>query len=261
MHHVREEAIRTCQLPLQPDRETNDARRWRAAAIAAGGLVPAEVVIPECVDGALCTLLYETDSQERLHLLFATGRGEFVDLPKEGGGELSGWYGGDQAWRSWYSKERIVDAEDFAHIAAEWGTENIPDDPAPILDELPMPRRAIEELGILLVRHVRDVAIQSCDLQLLPHSETPMAKRWRRAAIPFNGNVPPEVLIPDCVDETIFTFLRAIDRGLLPLLFVATEGEVVDLVKDGGGKLSMRYIENGGWRDAFAKERVGEDAD
>jgi len=106
-------------------------------------------------------------------------------------------------------------------------------------------------------RHVRDVAIQSCDLQLLPHSETPMAKRWRKAAIPFNGKVPPEVLIPDCVDETIFTFLRAIDKGLLPLSFTAENGETVDLTKD--GNLAGRYIEPGGWRDQFSKERIGKD--
>jgi hypothetical protein len=115
---------------------------------------------------------------------------------------------------------------------------------------------AIEELGILLVRHVRDVAIQSCDLQLLPHSQTAMAQRWRKAAIPHGGKVPPEILIPDCVDETIFTFLRAIDKGLLPLSFTAENGEMVDLVKDGQGKLADEYIRPGGWRDQFSKERI-----
>lgn len=136
-----------------------------------------------------------------------------MDLPIDGGGELGGWYAGIPGWRSWYTKERILDADDIdiSDLKAEWGTESIPDNPPPILDELPMPQRAIEELGQLLVRHVRDVAIRSCDEQLLPTSNTPVAQRWRRIAAKQGGTIPPKVLIPDCVDEAIATFLRAID--------------------------------------------------
>ena len=111
-----------------------------------------------------------------------------------------------------------------------------------------------------VVRHVRDVAIQSCDMQLLPHSQTPVAKRWRRAAIPFDGKVPPHVLIPDCVDEAIFAFLRAIDQGLLRLSFTTESGETVDLTKDGRGELAARYMSNGGWRAKYSKERFFDDS-
>ncbi|MBK9260322.1 MAG: hypothetical protein IPM54_10845 [Polyangiaceae bacterium] len=205
VRHVRDEAIQLCDLRLHPDRQSTIAKRWRAAAATIGG---EGMVIPDYVDTTAFEVLREIDDQERLHLSFTTKNGETVDLLVEGGGELGGWYLGTPGWRTWYSNERIVDADDIdvSALAAEWGTEHIPDDPAPILEELPMPRRAIEELGQLLVRHVRDVAIQSCDLQLLPHSQTPLAKRWRRAAVPFNGKVPPQVLIPDCVDETILLF-------------------------------------------------------
>lgn len=258
VRHVRDEAIQLCDLRLHPDRQSTIAKRWRAAAATIGG---EGMVIPDYVDTTAFEVLREIDDQERLHLSFTTKNGETVDLLVEGGGELGGWYLGTPGWRTWYSNERIVDADDIdvSALAAEWGTEHIPDDPAPILEELPMPRRAIEELGQLLVRHVRDVAIQSCDLQLLPHSQTPLAKRWRRAAVPFNGKVPPQVLIPDCVDETIFAFLRAIDQGLLRLSFTAESGETVDLVKEGRGELGARYMASGGWRAKYSKERFVDD--
>jgi hypothetical protein len=264
VRHVRDKAIWGCDAILSPDRQTKDALRWRAAAAAAGGQVPASMVIPEPVDAVVANLLLAVDHSlihNLIRLSFTTEHGETVYLPEDGEGEMCGWYGGAGGWRDWYSNERIVDAEDFAHIAAEYGVEGIPDDPPPIVDELPMPQRAIQEFAQLLVRHVRDVAIQSCDLQLLPHSQTPMAKRWRRAAIPFEGKVPPQVLIPDCVDETIFVFLRAIDQGLLRLSFTTESGETVDLAKEGHGELAAQYMAPDGWRAKYSKERVNHDVD
>ena len=251
--YVREVSIQQCHLPLIPDRETLRARRLKAAAVAAGGLVPAEVVVPECVDTTVFEVLRHIDDQEILHLLFHESSGEMIDLLVDGGGELGGWYIGTGEWRPRYSKERFIDY--FADTPTDWGIHDNVVDPAPILADLPMPRRAIEELGQLLVRHVRDVAIQSCDLQRLPHSQTPVAKRWRCAGAPFHGQIPPEVLIPDCVDETIFAFLRAIDRALLPLSFIAENGKMVDLVKEGRGELASHYIRPGGWRSQYSKER------
>jgi hypothetical protein len=255
MQYVHKVSLRQCQLILRSDGNWIGVERWRAAAAEAGGMFPAELVIVDVVDTTVFEILRHTDDQEVLHLWFTSSSGQIVDLLVDGGGELGGWYVGAPSWRTWYSKERIPDKYDLAYTSSvEYGVADSSDDPAPNLDDLEMPRRAIEELGILLVRHVRDVAIQSCDLQLLPHSETPMAKRWRKAAIPHGGKVPPEVLIPDCVDETIFTFLRAIDKGLLPLSFTAENGETVDLTKV--GNLAERYIEPGGWRDQFSKERI-----
>ena len=261
MLHVRDGAIWGCDIISIPDRTAVDSKRWRAAAASAGGIVPAMMVIADSVDSALAHLLGAIDHSwyhNLLRLSFMTERGETVYLPVDGQDEMCGWYGGPNSWRTWYSKERIVDLEDFdiSDLKAEWGTENIPDDPAPILDELEMPRRAIEELGILLVQHVRDVAIRNCDEQLLPSSNTPTAQRWRRIAAEHNGVVPPEILIPDCVDEAILAFLRAIDQGLLPLSFTAENGDVVDLVKDGRGELAARYAE---WRAKYSQQRFNDD--
>ena len=255
--NARDGAISSCNLPLLPDRQTKDALRWRAAAAAAGGQVPASIVISESVDSAISAILWAI-AQEILCLSWTTQRGVTLYLPVDGDVEMNGLYGCVPGWRTWYSQERVDDRYDLAHISAEYGVEDDSNDPAPNLDDLEMPRRAIEELGILLVRHVRDVAIQSCDMQLLPHSQTPTAKRWRRAAIPFNGQVPPQVLIPDCVDEAIFAFLRAIDQGLLPLSYVTENGETVDLVKEGRGQLAAMYMANDGWRAKYSKERINE---
>ncbi len=254
VEHCRDYTIRSIDLTRRPEYQGPDGKRWRAAAASAGGMFPASMLIPDSVDTALCSVLYEIDSQERLHLSFTTNGGETVDMLVHGGGELAGWYIGSGEWRAMYSKERFID--DFADVPTEWGIAT--PELARNKDELPMPRRAVEELGELLVRHVRDVAIQSCDLQRLPHSQTPMAKRWRRAAIPFDGQIPPQVLIPDCVDETLVVFLRAIDQGLLRLSFTTESGEIVDLVQEGRGELANRYMGSNGWRAKYSKERFAE---
>lgn len=257
VEHVRDSAMPQCDLVQDLDRQADGMERLRAAAAAAGGQVPAKIVIPECVDSAVFYALHGMDCDAHLHLLFTTQRGETVDMSVVGWGEPIGWYAGSDEWRAMYSKERFIDV--VADNPSEWGIAK--PELARNLDDLEMPRRAIEELGILLVRHVRDVAIQSCDMQLLPHSQTPMAKRWRRAAIPFNGHVPPQVLIPDCVDEAIYAFLRAIDQGLLPLSYVSENGETVDLVKEGRGELAARYMAPDGWRAKYSKERINEDVE
>jgi hypothetical protein len=256
VREVRDVAIQGGNLRADPRCQSVVAKRWRAAAAAARGQVPADMVIADCVDGTVSVALYAMDDANLLHLSFTTKRGETVDLLVEGHGELSGWYGGTSGWRTWYSNERVVDLDDFADIRAQWGVDATPD-PAPVQEELPMPRRAIEELGELLVRHVRDVAIPSCDLQLTPQSDTPVARRWRQAALASGGAVPPQVLIPDCVDETILAFLRAIDQSLLRLSFTATSGETVDLREASGGELAGRYA---GWRAAHSKERFFDDS-
>jgi hypothetical protein len=45
-----------------------------------------------------------------------------------------------------------------------------------------MPSREIEEFAQIIVRHVRDAAIQSCDGQLQPHSNSPQQSGGVRAA-------------------------------------------------------------------------------
>jgi hypothetical protein len=76
-----------------------------------------------------------------------------------------------------------------------------------------MSTQAIEEFGERLVRHVRDEAIQSCDMRGSLRGQGAGAKRWRAAAVAAGGHVPAEMVIPDCVDSTVGHLLYALRDG------------------------------------------------
>ena len=111
VEQVRDAAIRSCDGQLRPNAGSPIAQRWRQGASGAG--VPPSVVIPDCVDEAVFYLLQAID-QGLLQLTFRSSDGKMVDLPRDGLGELSGWYMGSGGWRAMYSKERFED--DFADL-------------------------------------------------------------------------------------------------------------------------------------------------
>jgi hypothetical protein len=106
---VRDRAIRSSDVQSRPDVEGPIAKRWKAA-----GVEKADVVIPDCVDGAVFFLLEAID-QGAIRLTFKSSSGTLVDLTQEGLGEMAGWYMGSGGWRAQYSSERLVD--DFADLA------------------------------------------------------------------------------------------------------------------------------------------------
>jgi len=119
-----------------------------------------------------------------------------------------------------------------------------------------MPTAEIEEFAKILVRQVRDAAVRSCDRQLQPAARSPVATRWRDEGVQGpSGNV----VIPDCVDETVFHLLQAVDQGLLRITFVASNGKTVDLAQEGLGELSGWYMGSGGWRAMYSEERFADD--
>jgi hypothetical protein len=116
----------------------------------------------------------------------------------------------------------------------------------------------IEEFARVLVQQVRDAAVRSCDRQLRPMAGSPVARRWRESA--GGGQGPSaDIVIPDCVDETIFYLLQAIDQGLLHLKFVSGSGKEIDLTQEGLGELSGWYMCSGGWRAMHSEERFVDD--
>ncbi|MBI2391860.1 MAG: hypothetical protein HYV09_19875 [Deltaproteobacteria bacterium] len=121
------------------------------------------------------------------------------------------------------------------------------------------PLNTYEEFAELLVREVRDAAIQGCDGNLRSESPSPVARRWRAAAAGGTDAALP-VAIPDCVDETIFYLLHAIDEGSLRLSFTASSGRTVDLTEEGLGELSGWFMGSEGWRRAYSEERFADDA-
>jgi hypothetical protein len=106
-----------------------------------------------------------------------------------------------------------------------------------------MPSPGVVEFARLLVRQVRDAPIRNCD------------QRWGQLGLPGAMNL----VVPDVVDETVFSLLHAIDTGSLRVKFVTSSGAEIDLTEDGRGELAGWYMGSGGWRTLFSEERVVDD--
>ena len=123
-----------------------------------------------------------------------------------------------------------------------------------------MPTREIEEFAKILVREVRDAAIQDCDILRHPEAQSIGAKRWRKLGVGACDAVV-EAIIPDCVDVALYYLLHAIDDGMLRLQFVASDGKVMDLTSEGLSELAGWYAMRDGWRSAYSEQRFVEDVD
>jgi hypothetical protein len=121
-----------------------------------------------------------------------------------------------------------------------------------------MPAPEIEEFAKILVQKVRDAAIQNCDRQLRPDAKSPVAKQWREVLAGGKLGIG-EVMVADCVDKTLSCLLTAIDQGVLPILFTASNGKTVDLSEEGLGELCGWYNGSRGWRTMYAEERFVDD--
>ena len=119
-----------------------------------------------------------------------------------------------------------------------------------------MPSPEIEEFAKTVVRQVRDASVRNCDGLLQPHARSPVARRWRGL-----GASPSDLktVVPDVVDEAVFSLLRAIDEGALRLKFMSSSGREVDLTEEGLGELAGWYMGSGGWRAMFSEERYVDD--
>jgi len=116
----------------------------------------------------------------------------------------------------------------------------------------------ITEFAKTLIEVVRDSAIQGCDMNIRQDTTYPAALRWKAAL----NNAPKEVvsvIVPDCVDETIYRLLSAIDDGSLPISIRTAEGELIDLHQIGKGELAGWYLGSGGWRAVYSEERFADD--
>jgi hypothetical protein len=119
-----------------------------------------------------------------------------------------------------------------------------------------MPTPEIEEFAKTLVRQVRDAAIRNCDALLQPQAGAQAARRWKGLDAKSSDL---RVVIPDAVDETVFSVLQAIDQSLLRLKYVSSSGREVDLTEEGQGELSGWYMGSGGWRAMYSAERFVDD--
>lgn len=119
----------------------------------------------------------------------------------------------------------------------------------------------IEEFAKLLMRHVRDEAIASCNLTRNPECNSLDAKRWREQIDLADVDELLDQVIPDCVDAALFYLLHSIDEGLLKLSYGASSGKLINLVEAGNSELAG-WCSMGGeddWRARFSKESFNDD--
>ena len=123
-----------------------------------------------------------------------------------------------------------------------------------------MTQKEITAFAQLLVQKVRDNAIRSSDNQLhAQNMNAPIARRWREAREKGDIDKFGESIIADCVDNTIFYLLLAIDEELINLSFKSSNGENVALSDEIVGELGGWYM--GEWRFEYSSERVSNDLD
>jgi hypothetical protein len=107
-----------------------------------------------------------------------------------------------------------------------------------------------------LVRLVRDQAIRNCQACLTTGTRSPIGKNWISAITSRNPEQIANSIIPDCIDETIFCLLNAIDESGLNLTFTSQDGQKLDLSVDGLGELAGWYTGTEGWCERFSKEKI-----
>jgi hypothetical protein len=113
IQHVRDSAIRGCDMNLRPENQGPIATRWKEASAQESLKEPARTIIPDCVNATISKLLLAID-QGLLRVSFTSSTGKTIDLMDDGMGELTGWYLGKGGWCEKYSKERYVD--DFSDL-------------------------------------------------------------------------------------------------------------------------------------------------
>lgn len=117
----------------------------------------------------------------------------------------------------------------------------------------------VEEFARLLIEHVRDMAVSELDTTLRPAANDAQAKRWRKKLQTAQASEILTEVIPDCVDDTMFYLLHAIDNGLLNVSFTGSSGNTVDLTQAGRSEMSGWYMMTNGWRQQFSTERFNDD--
>ena len=113
-----------------------------------------------------------------------------------------------------------------------------------------------------LIQDIRDRAIEVCDQHAHGKMRGPSGQRWRDLIANKQVRSAVLALIPDIVDEVLFTFLDLVDNGVLPLGWRRSDGTFVDLEVLGGGEMAGWYMMGkGGWLDRFSRQRYADDLD
>ena len=117
----------------------------------------------------------------------------------------------------------------------------------------PIPQ--LHDFGELLMRSVRDPAIEACDKLAVGHMLGPDGERWRQLLSDPEVRHALAELIPDIVDQTLFQLLLACDNSLVPLAFRAEDGSCQTLADVGRGEMAGWLMGSPGWRHRFSAQR------
>jgi hypothetical protein len=114
----------------------------------------------------------------------------------------------------------------------------------------------LDRFARLLVRHVRDRAIEVCDHHAAGTMRGPSGRRWDEALRKPSREAIMQ-LIPDIVDEVLFELLNAIDNELLPVAWLGGDGEAAALNELGLGEMAGWYA-SGEWPKRFSSQRLAD---
>ena len=117
-----------------------------------------------------------------------------------------------------------------------------------------MTQDTIEAFGRVLVREVRDVAVEHCDARFRYRGAA--AEHWRVVVQEMTAEDAVRELIPDIVDHTLKDLLSAIDDGRLRIQWAPEGSQPEDLTKAGIGELEG-WLSGAadGWLTRFAHQR------
>jgi hypothetical protein len=109
----------------------------------------------------------------------------------------------------------------------------------------------------MLMRLVRDPAIDSCDALASRRMFGPIGKRWREVLADGHTREALSELIPDIVDEVLFKLLHALDQGDVPLAWRSEDGSYVDLYDLGKSEMAGWLVGSDPdcWRARYSSKR------
>ena len=107
----------------------------------------------------------------------------------------------------------------------------------------------------LLIKSVRDPAIEACDRLAAGKMRGPNGNRWGTLLTDDQARRSIRELIPDIVDQTIFEFLDAADNAQLPVAWQCKDGSFCLLDDLGQGEMCGWLMGSPGWRHEYSSKR------
>ena len=114
----------------------------------------------------------------------------------------------------------------------------------------------VDGFAELLMRLVRDESIDGCESLLNGEVRGRRAEHWREVVTQSGPKDALGELIPDIVDQVLFSLLDAIDSDSLLLAWRPEDGSWTSLSELGHGEMAGWLMSGkGGWIDKFSAKR------